>query len=335
MLLAPEIDVEHRQLGGGCVAAGGMVAEADPAPFQGNQGILEAGQGAAELLHRRPGDLAAVAREEDPLAEALIEELRLHLLFGLHVVDLLLVADAEQWRLGDVDVPRGDELIHLPVEERQQERADVRAVDVGVGHDHDLVVATLAEIGVGADAGADRGDDAAHLLVGKHLVFPALVGVDDLAAQREDRLVLAVSSPLRRAAGRITLHEVQLAAGHVATGAVAELAGKPSSRERPLPLAEERLGLEGRRAGLGSEHALLDDRLGVLRILLEVLGEEVTDGGVDDPLHFAVAELRLCLPLELRVGNADAHHHGEALTDVVASGHEILVEARLLAVGIE
>ena len=327
--------MEHRQLGGGCVTAGGMVAEADPAPFQGDQGVLEAGERAAELLHRRPGDLAAIAGEEDALAEALIEELRLHLLFGLHVVDVLLVANAEQRRLGDVDVPCGDELVHLPVEECQQERADVRSVDVGVGHDHDLVVAPLAEIGVGADAGADRGYDTADLLVGEDLILPALVGVDDLAAQGEDRLVLAVPAPLRRTAGRITLDEVQLAAGDIAAGAVAELARQTAAGKRPLSLPQERLGLEGRRPGLGGEHTLLDDRLGVLRVLLEVLGEAVTDGGIDDPLHLAVAELRLRLPLELRMGDADAHHHREALADVVTGGNEILVEPRLLAVGIE
>jgi hypothetical protein len=42
-------------------------------------------------------------------------------------------------------VPGLDDLGHLPVEEGQQQRADVRAVDVGVGHDHDLVVAQLVE----------------------------------------------------------------------------------------------------------------------------------------------------------------------------------------------
>jgi hypothetical protein len=49
-------------------------------------------------------------------------------------------------RLRDVDVAALDQLRHLPVEERQQQRADVRAVDVGVGHDDDAVVAQLVEV---------------------------------------------------------------------------------------------------------------------------------------------------------------------------------------------
>ena len=39
--------------------------------------------------------------------------------------------------------PRSNELRHVPVEERQEERADVRAVDVGVGHHDDPVVPQL------------------------------------------------------------------------------------------------------------------------------------------------------------------------------------------------
>ena len=53
----------------------------------------------------------------------------------------VLVFDAEQRRLGDVDVAAFDQLVHLAVEEREQQRADVGAVDVGIGHDHDLAVA--------------------------------------------------------------------------------------------------------------------------------------------------------------------------------------------------
>jgi hypothetical protein len=49
-------------------------------------------------------------------------------------------------RLGDVEIALLDELRHLPIEERQQQRADVRAVHVGVGHDDDLVVAQLVDV---------------------------------------------------------------------------------------------------------------------------------------------------------------------------------------------
>ena len=58
-----------------------------------------------------------------------------------------------------------DQRRHLPEEERQQQRTDMRAIDVGVGHDDDLVVAQLFDVEfVAADAGAKRGDQCADFL---------------------------------------------------------------------------------------------------------------------------------------------------------------------------
>ena len=57
-------------------------------------------------------------------------------------------------------------------------------------HDDDLAVAQLLDVEVvRADAGAERGDDRLDLLVVEHLVEARLLDVQDLAAQRQDRLV--------------------------------------------------------------------------------------------------------------------------------------------------
>jgi uncharacterized membrane protein len=79
----------------------------------------------------------------------------------LQVALVLAVLDLVQRRLRDVDVAALHQHRHLPVEEGQQQRADVRAVHVGVGHDDDAVVAQLVDVevvAVPADAGAQRGD---------------------------------------------------------------------------------------------------------------------------------------------------------------------------------
>ena len=271
VLVVADEDVVDRQLAGDRVLPRGVGAEADAAALQGHQRFLQGGQRAAEPLHLGALDAAAVARLEDRVLQARLEELGVHLLFGLHVVGLLLVRDLEQRRLGHVDVPAADQVVHLPVEEGQQQRADVRAVDVGVGHDDDLAVAALGEIDLLADARADGGDDAADFLVGQHLVLAGLVGVDDLAAQGEDGLELAVAAALGAAAGRIALDEVQLAAIDDLAGAVAELAGQAAAGQGALALAEEGLGLAGRLAGLGRQHRLGDHLLGRLGMLFEVL----------------------------------------------------------------
>ena len=66
-----------------------MIAEAHATPLQSQQRILKTRQRAAELLHLLAADLAAVAGIKDPLAKALIEELRFHFFLGLHVINAL------------------------------------------------------------------------------------------------------------------------------------------------------------------------------------------------------------------------------------------------------
>ena len=103
------------------------------------------------------------------------------------------------------------------IEEREQQRADVRAVDVGVGHDDDLVdSAASSRSNSSLDAGAERRDDRADLLVAEHLVDARLLDVEDLAAQRQDRLEVAVASLLRGAAGRVALDDEELAERRIA-----------------------------------------------------------------------------------------------------------------------
>ena len=68
-------------------------------------------------------------------------------------VDLLAAdLDRVERRLRDVELARLHQRRHLPVEERDEQRADVAAVDVGVGEDDHLAVADLGEVEVGADA---------------------------------------------------------------------------------------------------------------------------------------------------------------------------------------
>ena len=108
-------------------------------------------------------------------------------------------------------MPGLDQRPHEPEHQRQQQGTDVRAVDVGVGHQHDLVVAQLGDVEVLMDPGAERGDDRLDLAVLQDPVDPGLLDVEDLAADRQDRLDPRVASTLGRAAGRVTLDDEDLA----------------------------------------------------------------------------------------------------------------------------
>src|SRR3546814_19492365 len=97
---------------------------------------------------------------------------------------------------------------------------------------------------VAADAGAQRGDQRADLVRGQHAVEARAFDVEDLAPQRQHRLVLAVAALLGRAAGRVALDDEQLAERRVLFLAVGELAGQAGDIPRALRSEERRVGTE-------------------------------------------------------------------------------------------
>ena len=163
----------------------------------------------------------------------------------------------------------------------------------------------------------ERDDQRTDVLAGHDLVETGLLDVQDLAAQRQDRLEAAVAALLRGAARRVALDDEELAACRIPLLAVRELPGQRQTIERALP-DDEVAGLASRLARASGREALLDDPTAVAGILLEVLGEAVGDRGLDLALDLGVAELGLGLALELRIGELDADHRSQALADVVA-----------------
>ena len=135
------------------------------------------------------------------------------------------------------------------------------------------------------------------------LSIRALLDVDDLAAQRQHRLGVAVAALLGRAAGGVALDDEQLGQARVADRAVGELAGQGRVLERRLA-AGQVAGLARRLRGRGRRRRLADDPPGVARVLLEELAQLAVDGLLDQALDRRVAELGLRLALELRVAGA-------------------------------
>ena len=123
-----------------------------------------------------------------------------------------------------------DQLRHVPEKEGEKKRADVRSVDVGIGHQDELAVAKLGDVEVVlADAAAERRDHGADLLVAEHLVVACFFDVEDLALERKDGLEFAVTPLLGGAAGGLALDKVELAPVGLALGAVGELAGQTAT----------------------------------------------------------------------------------------------------------
>ncbi len=140
-------------------------------------------------VHRRFPELlrihfaeALIALDDDAAVAAQLVELGVHRFVRVVIPDLFALAHLIQGRLGDVYMAFRNERLHKAVEERQQERADMGSVDVGIGHDDDLVVTPLADVEFFADARAEGRNHGADFFIGQDLVQTGLFDVDDLAA---------------------------------------------------------------------------------------------------------------------------------------------------------
>ena len=211
------------------------------------------------------------------------------------------------------------------------------AVDVGVRHEDDLVVADLVRVEVLADPGAEREDERADLREREHLVEARLLDVQDLALEREDRLRPPVAALLGRAAGRVALDDEDLRERRIAFLAVGELAGQAGAVERALP-PDELARLAGGLARARGIDDLLDDPPGDLRVLLEEAREPLVRDGLDPRLRFLRDELLLRLRGELRVADLERDDGRQALAAVVAGERrvlQVLREARALGVALD
>ena len=208
-------------------------------------------------------------------------------------MNLLAFANRKQRRLGDVNVTRFHQRSHITEQKRQQQRANVTSIDVGVGHQNDAVVAqtrdvegridfaafgalsstrfaaVLFDIGffdldlnlvlvgvhlqrallhrfdVGGqivvidalgDASSKSRDHGADFFVAQNLIQTVLFDVDNLAAQRQNRLKTAVATLLCASASRIAFDEKYLALVGVFFAAVGEFARQRIAFQRVFAL---------------------------------------------------------------------------------------------------
>src|SRR6266571_528606 len=280
-------------------------------------------QQAARRIHRRLPELVGVHLSQalvplvhDPFVAEFLREV-FALLLRVRVVEILAFLDLVQGRLRDVDEPAIEERPHVSEEQREQQRRDVLAVDVRIGHRDDLVVPDLCEIELFADARPDRGDQRPNLLVLQHLIESRLLDVQDLPAKREDGLELAATARLRRTAGGWPFHDEKLRLGRIALLAVREFSREVETFQEALP-SRELTGLSRRLARLRRQDRLPDADLGDLRRFQKELGELLIHDGLDDPLDLGVSEFHLRLPLELRFGDFETENRRQTLAGVVA-----------------
>jgi hypothetical protein len=169
----------------------------------------------------------------------------------------------------------------------------------------------------------------ADLLARQHPVEARAFHVQDLAAQRQHRLVAAVAPGLGRAAGAVALDQEKLGLRRILFRTILQLAGQKVHIHRRL--APRQFACLARRlAGQRGLDDLADDHLGLGGMLLEPLGQLLVHQALDRRAHLGTHQLVLGLRAELGIGHLDRQHAGQPLARVVA-GQGDLFPARCRA----
>ena len=130
-------------------------------------------------------------------------------------------------RLRNVDVATLDELRHLPVEEREQKRADMGTVHVRVRHDDDPVVSQLVGVVfILAKTAAQGRNQRRDLCRRDEFLESCLLDVQNFSLQWKNGLKFPVASLLRGSARRVALDEIKLTLGRVALLTVRQFSGQ-------------------------------------------------------------------------------------------------------------
>ena len=85
----------------------------------------------------------------------------------------------------------------------------MRTIDIGIGHDNNLVIPQFANIIIiGANTRSKGRNHRFNFFILQHFIKTCFLHVQYLAAQGQNGLILPVPTLLGRAAGGITFHQI-------------------------------------------------------------------------------------------------------------------------------
>ena len=200
----------------------------------------------------------------------------------------------------------------------------MRAVDIGIGHDDDFVVAQFLDIEfVAANARAQRHNQRADLIGGQHFVKARPFDIQNLAAQRQNRLIFTRPALLGRSARRITLHDEELGFGRVFFLTIGEFPRQGADVQRRLA-PRQIAGFASRfarRSGLDDFH---HDLLGFFGMLFKPFGQFLCHQTFDHGTNLGRDQLVFGLGREFRVRHFDRQNTGQPLTRIIARDRDFL-----------
>jgi hypothetical protein len=99
----------------------------------------------------------------------------------------------------------------MAIEKSEEERSDMGAIDIGIGHDDDAVVTkSMNVILLFPNARAQGRDENSDLFIGQHLIEPSLFHIEDLPFDGKDGLKGTVSALFGRTPCRIPFDDEDL-----------------------------------------------------------------------------------------------------------------------------
>ena len=197
--------------------------------------------------------------------------------------------------------------LHITVEEGQQQRTNMRTVDVGICHDDNLAITCLVQIEVIADTTAECSNHIADFFTAQHLIKTCLFNIKDFTAQRQNSLEITVTALLGTATCGITFDQINLGILNVTALAVSQLAGK-SAQIHSVLTACQLTCLACCQTSACSNNSLFHQLFCNLRIFLHKLGQSIADQVINDRHNLAVAQLNFSLAFELRVLHLQAQN---------------------------
>ena len=119
-----------------------------------------------------------------------------------------------EWRHRNIYMAFIDQFRHKTIEQCQKQCGNMRTVNIGIRHDHDLVIAKFTDIKIIAisfrKSASKCIDHSLDLRIGKHFVNGCFFNIQNLAPDWKDCLIITVTGCFCRTACGISLYDKDL-----------------------------------------------------------------------------------------------------------------------------
>ena len=191
----------------------------------------------------------------------------------------------------------------------------MRTIHIGIGHDNDLVVTQFCNIEVFMDTRSESSDHGFDLGISIDFIQSRFLHVQNFSTQWKDCLCRTASCGLGRAAGGITLYDIDFTVFRIFIGTVCQFSRKGHSLQCGFSSGQI-TGFTGCLTGTLCQQGFLADGLCNSRILLQEISQLLTYYAVHCTTCFAVSKLLFCLSLKLRLRDFDTDDSSQTLTDI-------------------